>query len=74
MVTVKVSDLLKMANLLAKDNIEYVEIEEREADEDYPKCLAFTGYEGYGGGIDYEEIDHVDVSWHYKSESDEEDF
>lgn len=71
MVTIKVSELLEMANTLSKDGIEYVEIEECEADEDFPKHLTFTGYGGFGDGIDYEEIEHVEVSWDYRSERGE---
>lgn len=74
MVTVKVSDLLKMAKELDQDQIEYVDIEEYEADgnpeDEYflPKRLHFEGYDGFGGGIDYEDIEHIEVSCDYKFE------
>jgi hypothetical protein len=67
-VTVKVSELLKMAQELSDDGIEYVDVEECESDEDFPKHLSFIGYEGFGGAIDYEEIEHIDISYDYKYE------
>jgi hypothetical protein len=68
-VTVKVSELLKMAQQLSNDGIEYVDIEEYPSDEDMPKHLSFVGCGGFGGGIDYEEIEHIDISADYKSEN-----
>ncbi|HAU84333.1 MAG TPA: hypothetical protein DCW90_02120 [Lachnospiraceae bacterium] len=72
MITVKVSELLKMAQDLSNDGIEYVEITELDADEmdgeTIPPALSFSAYDGFGGGIDYESIEHIDVSWDYKSE------
>jgi hypothetical protein len=68
MVTVKVSDLLIMANELTKDGVEYVDIEEYDSDEESPKCLHFEAYDGFGGGIDFEDIEHIEVSVDYKIE------
>lgn len=72
-ITVKVSELLKMAQELSNDGIEYVELEEYEADEESPQSLSFTGYGGYGNGLDYENIDHIEVSWDYKSEEESDE-
>lgn len=69
MVTVKVCDLKKMVQDLSDDGIEYVAIEEFPADEDSPAVLSFQAYDGFGGAIDYEEIDNVDISADYKSEA-----
>jgi hypothetical protein len=66
MVTVIVPELLKMAQQLFEDRIEYVEIEESAADADFPKSLSFSAYDGNGGGIDYEEIEHVNICANYK--------
>ncbi len=66
MITVKVPELLKMAQQLFEDRIEYVEIEESAADEEFPKSLSFSAYDGSGGGIDYEEIEHVNICANYK--------
>lgn len=68
MITVKVSELLNMVQQLSNDGIEYVDIEEYPSDEDMAKHLSFIGYGGFGGGIDYEEIEHIDISTDYKSE------
>lgn len=68
MITVKVSELLKMAKLLSDDGIEYVIINESEGDEAFPKSLHFTGDCGYNTGIDYESIDHVDLPSDYELE------
>ncbi|MFJ5717302.1 hypothetical protein [Neobacillus sp. NPDC093127] len=69
-ITVKVSELLKMANELNKDKIEYVEIEileEQEFDgETIPAILHFDAYDGHGGGIDYNGIEEVKISATYK--------
>jgi len=66
MITVNVSELLKMAQQLFNDRIEYVEIEESAADEEFPKSLSFCAYDGFSGGIDYEEIPHVNIATNYK--------
>lgn len=66
MVTVKVVDLLKKAQELKNDGYEYVDIDELEADDDMPKALHFMAYDGYGGGIDFEEIEHIEVDSQYK--------
>jgi len=61
-VTIKVSELLKMAQQLSDDGIKYVNIDECESDEELPKCLSFSAYsEDSMYEIDYEEIDHVEV-------------
>lgn len=61
-VTIKVSDLLKMAQQLSNDGIQYVNIDECESDEELPKCLSFTAYsEDSMFEIDYEEIDHIEI-------------
>lgn len=69
-ITVKVSDLLKMANELKEDNIDFVEISILEEDEIkgevIPATLHFSAYDGHGGGVDYEGIEEVKVSATYK--------
>ena len=66
MITVKVSDLLEKAKELSADGYDYVDIEETEADDEFPKSLHFEAYDGNGGGVDFEEIDHIDVDPFYK--------
>lgn len=73
MVRVKVSDLRKMVEELEKDEIEYVDISEyeEEIDEDgeiIPNGLHFEGNDGYGGGVDFEVIEHTESSVFYKAE------
>lgn len=64
MVTVKVSALAQKIQELLQDRIEYVDIEEIEADEELPKFLTFFGHASDGLALhDYEEIDHVDPSY-----------
>lgn len=70
MITVKVSDLLLMAQDLNNDGYEYVEINELEADNETSKCLFFEALDGFGGCVVFDGIDHIDVSYDYKSELD----
>ncbi|CEG29781.1 hypothetical protein [Bacillus sp. B-jedd] len=69
-ITVKVSDLLKKVTELSKDNVDYVEIsifeEEEFLGERIPARISFEAYDGHGGGIDYENLDEVEISPHYK--------
>jgi len=71
MVTVKVSDLKKMVQELEKDKIEYVDIEfheEHEFDGDnMPASISFNAYDGHGGGIDFGDIEHLEVNAFYKN-------
>lgn len=69
MVTIRVADLLEKAQELQQAGHEYVDVEEMEADGDLPKCLHFDAYDGCGGGIDFEEIEHVDIDSMYKTDS-----
>ena len=69
MVTVKVADLLKKAQELLEAGYEYVDIDDMAEDGDLPKCLHFDAYDGLGGGIDFEEIEHVEVDSMYKLNS-----
>jgi hypothetical protein len=66
MITVKVPELLKMAQQLFEDRVEYVEISESAADEEFNKSLSFCAFDGFNGGVDYEEIEHVNISADYK--------
>jgi hypothetical protein len=66
MLTVKVEDLKKMVDELEKDKIEYVEISLLEGDEDIPEYLNFNAFDGEGGGVDYGDIEHVEVDAFYK--------
>lgn len=62
MITVKVSELLRMAKEMANDGIQYVDIEFLEADEELPQSLSFQGHDPDGLSLrDYEEIEHVDL-------------
>ncbi|MCB2297073.1 hypothetical protein [Clostridium tagluense] len=74
MITVKVSDLKKMVEGLEKDKIEYVDIqefEEHEFDGDIiPLSLNFMAYDGEGAGIDYDGIEHIEISSTYKWDND----
>lgn len=74
MITVSVSDLKKMVEELEKEEIEFVDIDECEEyefeGEIMPKSLHFLGCDGYGGGVDFESIDHIEVSQFYKSEKE----
>ncbi|PFM75256.1 hypothetical protein COJ46_22145 [Bacillus sp. AFS077874] len=69
-ITVKVSDLLKIATKLTKDDIEYVELAIIESElfegDVLPATLNFDAYDGEGGGIDYESIEEVKISATYK--------
>lgn len=71
MITVKVSDLKSKIDELLKDGIEYVDLFILEADPDYeiPKTLSFNAYNGEGGGVDYEEVEHTEVDVFYKFNS-----
>lgn len=75
MVTVKVLDLKKMVDELEKEGIEYVdiqELEEQKFDGDtIPASLNFDAYDGYGGGINFEGIDHLEIDAMYKAFEDE---
>ncbi|WP_113675820.1 hypothetical protein [Vallitalea guaymasensis] len=70
-ITVKITDLKNMVDQLIEDKIEYVDItylEEDECDGDIlPSSLHFDAYDGYGGGIDYDSIEHVKVDADYKN-------
>lgn len=66
MITVRVADLLKKAQELTEAGYEYVDIDEMDADDDLPKALHFDAYDGCGAGIDFEEIEHVEVDSCYK--------
>lgn len=60
MITVKVFDLLIMAQQLTADGIKYVDISEMEADGEIPKALHFEGHNSDGiSKTDYEEIEDV---------------
>lgn len=65
-VTVKVAELLKKAQELTEAGYEYVDIDEMDADGDLPKALHFDAYDGHGAGIDFEEIEHIEVDSYYK--------
>lgn len=73
-VTVNVYELRKKVNQLIADGIKYVDITfiEGETFEGrvYPKSLNFDAYDGTGGGINYEGIDHKEVSGFYKNEGE----
>lgn len=64
-IVIKVSDLLRLANELAKNQMKYVELFIDEADGDgadaLPACVNFTAYDGDASkmGVDYEEIEAV---------------
>lgn len=68
-ITVKVSDLRSKVEELLKDNIQYVELtifDEEEFDGMLiPKTLNFCGFDGEGGGIDFEDIEHIEVDPFY---------
>lgn len=70
MITVRVKDLEKMVNELSADKVDYVEIFILEPDEldgeVIPATLHFEAYDGIGGGVDYEEIEAVEVDAFYK--------
>lgn len=67
MITVKVSDLLKMAQEISADGIKYVDITELEADGNIPKTLNFNGHNLDEFSMkDYEEIEEVDLSSYKK--------
>lgn len=69
MVTVKISDLLEKVQEMISAGYEYVDIDEMEADGELPKCLHFDAYDGYGGGVDFEEVEHIEVDSMYKIDS-----
>lgn len=68
MVTVKTTDLLKMAQDILNDGYEYVEIHEVEADDELPACISFEALDGHGVGIDFEELEHIEISSTYKED------
>lgn len=77
MITVRVSDLKNMVEELEKEEIEYVDITEFEESKEEngditPKVLHFLANDGYGGGIDFEVIEHIDISAFYKAEREQE--
>lgn len=76
-IKVNVSDLRKIVEELENEEIEYVEIDiydEHEFDgEMMPKSLTFIGEDGYGGGVDFDSIDHVNSSVFYKAEREMEE-
>ena len=73
-VTVNVHELRKMVNKLIADGIKYVDITfiEGETFEGrvFPKSINFDAYDETGGGINYEGIDHKEVSGFYKNEGE----
>lgn len=74
MITVKISDLQNKLNELIHDGNEYVDILILESEEFegqvIPKTIHFCGYDGYGGGTDYDEIEHVEIDAFYKFDLD----
>ncbi len=72
-ITVKVADFKNMVADLIKDKIDYVDItylDEDECDGDIlPPSLSFNAYDGCGGGVDYEYIEHVEVNADYKCQN-----
>lgn len=67
MITVKVADLLKMAQEISADGIKYVDITEMETDGEMSKALHFQGHNPDGISTeDYEEIEEVDLSSYKK--------
>lgn len=71
MVVVKTTDLLKMAHDILDSGYEYVEMHEVEADEsdpELPACISFEAWDGHGVGIDFYELEHIDVSPTYKDD------
>ncbi|MGV8980603.1 hypothetical protein [Clostridium sp.] len=73
-VTVNVYELRKKVNKLIADGIKYVDITFIEGEifegRVFPKSLNFDAYDGNGDGINYEGIDHKEVSDFYKSEGE----
>lgn len=70
-ISLKVEDLKSIIEELEKGNIEFVELSIDEPfdlgdGEIYPKHLSFIAYDGEGGGIDFEDIKHIDVDPFYK--------
>ena len=69
-ITVKVKDLEEMVKELQADGIEYVGVSVLESEvfdgEVIPATLHFEGYDGTGGGIDYEGIEEVKIDACYK--------
>jgi hypothetical protein len=69
MVTVKVTALKKMVEDLEEENVDYVEITELGGDEFeghiFPKSLGFSGLDGNGGCIDFDDIDDETVTRPY---------
>lgn len=62
MVTVKISELLEKVQEMVSAGYEYANVYELDADDDIPKALHFDAYDSsFGGGIDFEEIDHVEI-------------
>lgn len=70
MVTIKVEDLLRMAKELQAEKYEYIDVDILEGDDELPPCLHIDAYDGFGGGIDFGNIDHIEISTDYKIEAE----
>lgn len=66
-VTIKVSDLLKIAQDLTAEKYEYVQICESESDPDFeiPASIHFSAYENADYTIDYEPLDDIELPEDY---------
>ncbi|HAN09351.1 MAG TPA: hypothetical protein DCP90_01925 [Clostridiales bacterium] len=74
MIIVKVSELKSMVKELEKDGYDYVEVSilDNKDEDDLPNCLCFSALDGYGGAVDFDDIEESNVGFSYKAEEEYE--